>query len=59
MSSVVAIQPAAAVFREEQYFDWRVYSLIALVGLITGIGLFRGRAWSLEVVFGLLSAWAS
>jgi hypothetical protein len=54
MSSVVALQPVAAVFREEQYFDWRIYSLIAIVGLITGIGLLRGRAWSLEVVLGLL-----
>jgi hypothetical protein len=53
MSSVVALQPVAAVFREEQYFDWRVYSLIATVGLITGLGLIRGRAWSLEVVLGL------
>ena len=54
MSSVVALQPVAAVFREEQYFDWRIYSLIAIVGLMTGIGLLRGRAWSLEVVLGLL-----
>jgi hypothetical protein len=54
MASVVALQPVAAVFREEQYFDWRIYSLIAIVGLITGIGLVRGRAWSLEVVLGLL-----
>ena len=54
MSSVVALQPVAAVFREEQYFDWRIYSLIAIVGLITGIGLLRGRAWSFEVVLGLL-----
>jgi hypothetical protein len=54
MSSVVAIQPVAAVFREEQYFDWRVYSLIAIVGLATGIGLLRGRVWSLEVILGLL-----
>ena len=33
MSSVATLQPAAVVFREEQYFDWRVYALIALVGL--------------------------
>jgi len=42
------------VFREEQYFDWRVYALIALVGLGTGLGLVRGRVWSLEVALGLL-----
>jgi len=54
MSSVVTLQPAAVVFREEQYFDWRVYTLIALVGLATGLGLVRGRVWSLEVALGLL-----
>lgn len=27
MSSVAALQPAVVVFREEQYFDWRVYAL--------------------------------
>ena len=26
MSSVAALQPAVVVFREEQYFDWRVYA---------------------------------
>ena len=46
MSSVATLQPAAAVYREEQYFDWRVYALIALVGLLTGLGLLRGRIWS-------------
>ena len=54
VSSVVTLQPAAAVFREEQYFDWRVYTLIALVGLLTGLGLLRGRIWSAEVALGLV-----
>ncbi|MFI5455233.1 MAG: hypothetical protein ACHRXM_07250 [Isosphaerales bacterium] len=54
MSSVASLQPPAVVFREEQYFDWRVYALIALVGLATGLGLVRGRVWSLEVALGLL-----
>jgi hypothetical protein len=54
MSTVATLQPAAAVFREEQYFDWRVYTLIALVGLLTGLGLVRGRVWSPEVALGLL-----
>ena len=54
MSSVATLQPAAAVFREEQYFDWRVYALIALVGLLTGLGLLRGRIWSREVALGLV-----
>jgi hypothetical protein len=54
MSSVATLQPVAAVFREEQYFDWRVYTLIALVGLLTGLGLVRGRVWSPEVALGLV-----
>jgi hypothetical protein len=52
--SSVTLQPAAAVYREEQYFDWRVYTLIALVGLVTGLGLLRGRVWSREVALGLV-----
>jgi hypothetical protein len=52
--SSVTLQPAAAVYREEQYFDWRVYALIALVGVLTGIGLLRGRVWSREVALGLV-----
>jgi hypothetical protein len=36
---VATLQPAAAVFREEQYFDWRVYALIASLVLSTGLGL--------------------
>jgi hypothetical protein len=52
--SSVTLQPAAAVYREEQYFDWRVYVLIALVGLLTGLGLLRGRVWSREVAVGLV-----
>jgi hypothetical protein len=54
MSTVVTLQPPTAVYREEQYFDWRVYALIALVGLFTGLGLLRGRIWSGEVALGLL-----
>ena len=52
--SSVTLQPVSAVYREEQYFDWRVYALIALVGLLTGIGLLRGRIWSTEVALGLI-----
>jgi hypothetical protein len=54
MSSAATLQPPAAVYREEQYFDWRVYALIALVGLLTGLGLLRGRIWSGEVALGLV-----
>jgi hypothetical protein len=51
---VVTLQPATAVFREEQYFDWRVYALLALVEVLTGLGLLHGRAWSPEFVLGLV-----
>ena len=53
MSSVVTLQPAAVVFREEQYFDWRIYTFIALGEMLTGLGLARGRVWSLEFGLGL------
>ncbi len=54
MTSVASLQPPAVVFREEQYFDWRVYAVIALLGVLTGLGLLRGRAWSLEFALGLV-----
>jgi hypothetical protein len=54
VSSVATLQPATAVFREEQYFDWRVYALIASVEVLTGLGLFHGRAWSLDFVLGIV-----
>ncbi len=53
VSSVVTLQPAAVVFREEQYFDWRIYTFIALAEMLTGLGLSRGRVWSLEFGLGL------
>ena len=53
MSSVATLQPATAVFREEQYFDWRVYALIASVEVLTGLGLLHGRAWSLDFILGI------
>jgi hypothetical protein len=53
VSSVATLQPAAVVYREEQYFDWRIYSVIALGEILTGIGLSRGRVWSLELALGL------
>jgi hypothetical protein len=54
VSSVATLQPAAVVFREEQYFDWRVHALTGGVGLLTGLALLRGRIWSIEVAAGLL-----
>ena len=53
MSSAVTLQPAAVVYREEQYFDWRIYMTIALGEMLTGLGLSRGRVWSLEFGLGL------
>ncbi len=53
MSSLVTLQPAAAVYREEQYFDWRLYTFIALGEMFTGLGLSRGRIWSFEFGLGL------
>jgi hypothetical protein len=54
VSSAVSIGPPAAVFREEQYFDWKLYSVIAVLELLTGLGLLGGRVWSLEFVLGLV-----
>ena len=54
MTSVASLQPPAVVFREEQYFDWRVYTVIALLEVLTGLGLVRGRTGSLEFALGLV-----
>ena len=54
VSSVATLQPATAVFREEQYFDWRVYALIASVGLLVAAGLLHRNAWSTEFLLGLV-----
>jgi hypothetical protein len=54
VSSVATLQPATAVFREEQYFDWRVYALVASLGVLTVLGLLHGRDRSFELVLGLV-----
>ncbi|QEH34544.1 hypothetical protein OJF2_30840 [Aquisphaera giovannonii] len=66
MSTVATMRPAATVFHEEQYFDWRVYAFIALVELAAGVGMFwLTRQWgpvasllsrkgSVEFVVGLI-----
>jgi len=41
------------IYREEQYFDWRIYAFIALAEMLTGLSLLRGRAWSLDFGLGL------
>jgi hypothetical protein len=54
VSSVVTLQPATAIFREEQYFDWRVYALIASLEILTGLGLLHQKSWSIELLMGLV-----
>jgi hypothetical protein len=54
VSTVATLLPEAVLFREEQYFDWRVYSVIALMEAFTGVGLARGHSWSGEFVLGLV-----
>lgn len=53
VSSVATLQPATALFREEQFFDWRVYAMIAAVEVLTAMGLLHQSAWSRELVLGL------
>lgn len=46
MSTVATMRPAAIVFREEQFFDWRVYALIAALELLVGLALvWLTRRW--------------
>jgi hypothetical protein len=52
VSSVVTLQPAAVIFREEQYFDWRIYAFVALAEMLTGLAILRGRVWSLDLGLG-------
>jgi hypothetical protein len=52
VSSVVTLQPAAVIFREEQYFDWRIYAVVALAEMVTGVAILRGRVWSLDLGLG-------
>jgi hypothetical protein len=54
VSSVATLQPATALFREEQYFDWRVYALIASVEVLTALGLLQRNAWSMDLLLGLI-----
>jgi hypothetical protein len=60
------MRPAATVFHEEQYFDWRVYTLIASLELLAGyflvwltrhwgpVAALLTHRWSLEFNIGLL-----
>jgi hypothetical protein len=70
VSTVVTIRPAASVFREEQYFDWRVYALFGALELVAAYALvYLARDWhavsallerrcSIEFAIGLLIALA-
>lgn len=51
MSSVAALQPAVVVFREEQYFDWRVY---ALIGGLIALGCLGTLWWTDRISWHLL-----
>ena len=55
MSSVATLQPAAVVYREEQYFDWRIYTFIALGEMLTGLGLAAGASGRSSSGSGLAS----
>ena len=51
--SLVTLQPVTAIFREEQYFDWRIYASIASLEVLIGLGLLREN-WSVELLVGLI-----
>jgi hypothetical protein len=54
VSSVATLLPEAVLFREEQHFDWRVYSVLGFLEAATGLGLARGHLWSGDFVLGLV-----
>jgi hypothetical protein len=66
VATVATMRPAATVFREEQYFDWRVYALILGIELLAGyvlvwatrnwgpVAALLAHRWSLEFAFGLV-----
>jgi hypothetical protein len=39
VSSVATLRPAAALYHEEQYFDWRVYVLLGVIEAAIGLVL--------------------
>jgi hypothetical protein len=67
VSTAVSIRPAATVFHEEQFFDWRVYALIATLEIVAGYWIVWGtrhwgpvaallaHRWSAEFTIGLLA----
>lgn len=56
VSSVATLRPATALFHEEQYFDWRIYAMIASAEALTAIGLLHNAAaWSTDLLLGLVA----
>jgi hypothetical protein len=54
MATMATLRPAATVFHEEQFFDWRVYAMIMAIELIAGYFLVHlGRSW--EPIASLLA----
>ncbi len=58
VSSLVTLQPAAVIYREEQYFDWRIYSFIAVGESLTGFGLAQGAFCLLNSAWDWRLGWA-
>lgn len=55
VSSVATLRPATALFHEEQYFDWRIYAMIASAEALTAIVLLKdAAAWSTDLLLGLV-----
>lgn len=53
MSTLATLHAPAVVYREEQNFDWRVYTLCGLIQIGLALGCAQGRAWSLELAIAL------
>ena len=68
MASVATMRPAATIFREEQFFDWRVYALIVAIELFAGywivwwtrnwgpVAALLAQRWSVEFTLGFVVA---
>ncbi len=53
MSTLATLQSPAVVFREDQNFDWRVYTLCGLLQIGVVLGCAQGRAWSVELAVAI------
>lgn len=59
MSTLATLQPPAVVYREDQYFDWRVYTLCGLIELGLLLGCYQSNAWSFELAVALAGGLAA